>query len=263
MPGLHRHLSKCKAPWASLFNGMKEQSAFPVAPFLVLAGVNGEVMLSRFLGDWIGEKGSLTSSIIALSSPHPFETMAQGLADRLEVKLTQDMDAMLRFFDPRVLESLSEVLNEEQRYLFFSIADEWLYIDRIGRLKVLPTALAQVEKSPYSLSLDGAQESSLIRNSEIDQVMSLLRSTLPISMGRLSVKDRFDFVSSVLGRARKDGLTSVMDLATYAAILLSKGEGFADTPSWRRFIKEWSPTTESFSDFASSRLFDESCDFSG
>jgi hypothetical protein len=236
LPGLHMQLSRNSVEWVSLFDFTKEESALAVAPILVQAGANGIVRAPRSLFEWIERNGTYTSSTIMLTSPLDIGTMKNRLVTRLDVRLSEEMEAMLRFFDPRVLESLTRILSVEQVNQFFSVAQEWEYMDRAGIPKKITAAFRELELLSAPMTLDQKQEFALLEASEVDQVLDLLRSNLPELMEKLSWPDQYTFISRQLVTAKQEGLDSVLELAVYAMMILSKGEAVKNGPSWRSFL---------------------------
>jgi hypothetical protein len=236
MPGLHRKLSKTSLMWESLFEDTKEKSALAVSPVLILAGTKGKLHASRSFLSWIAENGTYSSSVVMLSSPLGIAPLRQRLATRLEVGLSEDMDALLRFFDPRVLESLMKILNENQVRDFLSLAESWKYIDRTGNLVEHQAAFVHRDSFNVPLALSQEQECGLIQLSEIDQVIGLLQENLPELLATLALPEKYIYVSRVVDCGRNDGLDSVLKLTLYAAVILSNGEEVAESPVWEKFV---------------------------
>lgn len=238
MPGLHRQLRKSSVPWSSLFDGSNEANALQVAPFLVHVGSEGRLRMFRDLFKWIGEYGTYSSSVVMLTSPLDMATLRSRLAARLDARLSENMDAMLRFFDPRVLESLLRILSAEQARTFFSPAEVWRYVDRTGKLVSVTTAFDARDDFVAPLVLDQQQEFSLLDACEIDQVLDLLRQNTPALMLKLSPADQPLFVDRAIGRARQRGIDSVFKFSLYTAICLSHGEAFMNGPERANFLDE-------------------------
>jgi hypothetical protein len=236
MPGLHRRLRDSSLPWASLFEGSNEENALQVAPFLVLAGSEGRLRMFRDLFKWIGEHGTYSSSVVMLTSPLDLATLHKRLAARLDLRLLENMEAMLRFFDPRVLESLLRILPTEQARTFFSPADSWRYVDRTGKLVSVTTAFDAQESFVAPLVLGQQQEFALLEACEIDQVLDLLRQNTPALMSTLSLADQSTFVGHAISTARQHGVDSVYKFSLYAAVSLSQGEEFVHGEQAVRFL---------------------------
>jgi hypothetical protein len=131
---------------------------------------------------------------------------------------------MLRFYDPRVLESLLEILPAGQARIFFSPADSWRYVDRTGKLSGVITAFDAVDNFSAPLVLSEQHEFALLEACEVDQVLDLLRQNLPKLIARLPLSDQATFVSKAISTARQHGIDSIFKFSLYAAISLSQGE---------------------------------------
>jgi hypothetical protein len=238
LPGLHSELLKTSLKWISLFDGTLEKSAPAAAPILVLAGSKERFGMSRRLCDWIARNGTYTSTVLILSSPLQFESLATRLKARLLVTLSDDMDAMLRFFDPRIFETLTKVLSSEQSKSFFSPADRWYYVDRAGELMQVTSNFSREENFSPPLVLNQCQEFALLDESEIDQVLDLLRSNLPTLLAALPLNNQSAYVSRKIELAKRCGFRSVSEFAICVAICLLKGEEFAGSSLWQVFIEK-------------------------
>jgi hypothetical protein len=146
------------------------------------------------------------------------------------------MEAMLRFFDPRVLESLVMVFSDEQGKQFFGLADELRYIDREGKVAVIGSHFGHKEEFVSPLVLTQEQEDALLRASEIDQVLDLLGSNLPQAMAKLPLPEQYRFVSQQIHRAKESELRAIWEMAFFATIVLSKGEKFVESENWSRIL---------------------------
>lgn len=238
LPGLRRQLSKSSAEWSSLFDCTHETSALEVAPLLVLAGSEGRPCMSRALFDWIGEHGTYSSSVIMLASPLDMATLRARLAARLDARLSENMAAMLRFFDPRVLESLLKILPGEQLNVFTSPAQCWCYVDRTGKQVRVATAFDAREHFSSPLVLGEQEEFALLQACELDQVLDLLRRNMPELMATLPLPAQATFVERSIATARSHRIDSVFKFSLYTAVSLLRGEAFVDGPQGARFLDE-------------------------
>jgi hypothetical protein len=236
LPGLQRRLAHDQAQWASLFDGSRQESALSVAPLLVHAGSAGAVRLSRSLLAWLAEHGTYSSSIILLTSPHDLATLRARLAARLDLKLSQNMDALLRFFDPRVLASLIRILPAAQATPFFSPADSWCYVDRAGKLVSVPTAFDHHERFYPPLVLAESEEFALLAACEIDQVLHLLRETVPIALSALPLSAQPAFVERAIAMAKMKGIDSVFKCSLFAALCLVQGSALMEGAPGQNFL---------------------------
>jgi hypothetical protein len=238
LPGLDKELMKCGVAWSSLFENAMEAAALVVAPILISVCSKGRLVLPRRILDWVAKKGTFSSSIVILTSPLEIDEVWARLSWRLEVRLSEDMGAMLRFYDPRVLEGLVKVMSKDQKKQFLGLAESWRYVDRLGKLVEIRTLFNDCEDFSAPLILSQEQESSLIDASEIDQVLDQLWSNFPECMGSIEQSERYISVRRHIGAAKELGFYTVFQLLLYSAKMLLDGEGFIESPLYPEFLGE-------------------------
>ena len=255
MPGLHRRLRNSSVQWSSLFESSREANALEVAPFLVLAGSEGRLRMFRDLFAWIGANGTYSSSVVLLTSPLDMANLRRRLAARLDATLSENMEAMLRFYDPRVLESLFRILPAVQARTFFSVAESWAYVDRAGKLASVATTFDPEDNFIAPLVLGEKEEFALLESCEIDQVLDLLRQNVPALMATLPLAEQSTFVDRAIGLARQHGVDSVYKFSVYAAVGLAQGEAFVNGPQGRQFLENLKQDDFDFQDESESPDF--------
>lgn len=230
MPGLYRQLRHTSTGWASLFKGSKEENALEVAPLLILAGANGKLVLPRAIFSWIGERGTYTSTVMMLVSPMSLESLNSQLSARLDVLLSEGMEAMLRFFDPRVFESLLTILTNEQVKIFLSPAMSWHYVDRAGNFINVKAEYRKSQILSDFLTLSRDQETALLSASEVDQVMQLLNSNVPDLMGKTPLRERAHSISKIIKSAKSEKIESTLHVALCVMlIMIDAKENFSES----------------------------------
>jgi hypothetical protein len=232
LPDLHRKLQNGSVKWLSLFDCTNEANALIVAPILVLIGNSGNLLMSRSLFEYIGKKGTYSSTVIMLSSPLQIEKLKNRLTVRLDITISENMKAMLRFFDPRIFEGLMNVLSPAQIASFLAPAERWWYIDRAGKIMSVACIFNAVEDVAIPLVLNAKQEFELIDMSEPDRVLASLRENAPDLINKKSLSCQYEFVVRNLQAARDAGLTSIADLVLYNIVVLVKGLDFIKREAW-------------------------------
>ncbi|MFS2212906.1 DUF4123 domain-containing protein [Telluria sp. Tellsp104] len=236
LPGLYRQLARTSTTWVSLFEGTTEANSLAVAPILVLAGSDGAVRLPLSLLNWVSENGTYSSSVMMLLSPLEIGQLRDRLKVRLNVRLSEGMDAMLRFFDPRVFESLIDVLDAEQAMVFLSVAQKWWYVDRRGTIKSVDSMFNDVVSADEALNLCPSQEFALVDSCEPDQVLKGLREDAPSSLEKLDVARQYEFVVSNINEAKSLGLRLLNDLILYNVAALTVGKSPANESQWSNLM---------------------------
>jgi hypothetical protein len=232
MPGLAKRLNLTHAQWSSLFDGSQEGKTLSVAPLLFQIECDQYGVMNRSLINWLGEQGTYSSSLLLLASPLPLQELTRRLAVRLDAMLPDEMNIMLRYFDPRVFEQLVQALLDEQRRTFLSVAQQWWFVDRRGQLQGVASEFSEVDVFEAPLKLNATQESALIDASEPDQVASLLHSTVPEEYANLPRPERHDFILRHMAAARLLNVQVTHELALYCALALLHGENFATLKPW-------------------------------
>lgn len=252
VPGLRQKLSETSTAWVSLFDETKEIGALDLAPVLILAGSNRYVQIANGLLEWIGRKSTYTSTTIILSSPLPIDLMRKRLKARLDVRLSEDMDAMLRYFDPRVLENLGRVLTVEQSSAFFNLAQAWWYIDRVGQLSKIDSEFHLEDDFSPPLVLTQTQEFDLIELSETDQALYLIKKKFPLALAHLPPHGQYIFLQQKVEAAKKLGLDSVLKYVLYIVVPILEEENFVNTSNWQCFLDKLRRNDFDFSEFFAS-----------
>ncbi|MET3119969.1 hypothetical protein AAKU64_004217 [Undibacterium sp. GrIS 1.8] len=237
MPGLAKKLIQSGLDWVSLFDGQPEEAALSVAPLLFVIPSDQTNLRNNQLFDWIGEHGTYTSSLSFLASPLSLQDLARGLRLRLDAVLPDEMEVMLRFFDPRILEALVSVLSDHQKQAFFSLARSWWFVDRRGQLQRIQTSFSATDFTEslaieFPFTLTTAQEGALLDASEPDQVAQLLQSNAQEEYQALPLDQRYDFILKYSAAAKQLGIEALHELALYCAVALLQGEAFATRANW-------------------------------
>lgn len=238
IPGLAKELTAMRVHWISLFAGSRDEGALQVAPLLFPVDADQNSPRRKALLRRLGQGGTFTSCIAFLLSPLPLPELARRLALRLDARLPDDMEIVLRFFDTRVFEQLMLVLSGEQQRAFLGVAQCWWYVDRRGALQYVEAEFIESDESYQSLSLSTLQEAALLDASEPDQVAELLRNVVPREYEALEHEEQYDFIVRNADAGRIYGIESVQDLALYCSLALLYKEDFTTQTKWAKALGE-------------------------
>lgn len=247
MPGLQIQLDKSRTPWCSLFGGRREQSSLAVAPLLFCLAAPGLTVPRRTL-DWLAMHGTYTSTMVLLESPLPSDELARRLALRLDAQISDEMDVLLRFFDPRIFEQLVRVLTPEQKAGFFDVGLRWWFFDHRGVLREVAAEYAEIGSFTPPLVLTSEQEFALLDASEPDQVDAQLKENILEKYATVPLPERHDFIVRHSACAKEFGIIATFELALYCAMVLMYGEAFATVQPWRSMLEQVRLGTASFAD---------------
>lgn len=237
LPGLSRQLPYSSKDWVSLFDRTKEEGALAVAPILVLAASEGEIRLSRLVFDWLRQHGTYSSSVMMIVSSLDLTHLARELGTRLHITLAGGVEAMLRFFDPRVFESLLNILTREQTEDFLGVVSSWHYVDRSGRIAQAINTYGAIKPTSKPVSLSQEQEDHLLAASEVDQILNSLRSSVPDQFSEIPRESQYGFVSESVIEARSQKLESVLQTSLYTMIRLFYVKGIMSMEMYEKAVE--------------------------
>lgn len=109
----------------SLFAGTPDAALAHAGPWLVDAEQAGDALLES-----LASLEQALPAVTWLIAPQNIAGLAQLLQLNLDTVLPDGRTALLRFWDPRVLVSLAEVLEPGQREEFFGYIHEWHLLHR-------------------------------------------------------------------------------------------------------------------------------------
>lgn len=237
MPGLSKKLTEAKLNWSNLLGDEKE-STLPAAPLLFPIRAHESNQRQDNLLDWMGKRGTYTSSMLLLMSPLPMQTLAQRLAERLDIMLPDNMEVTLRFFDPRIFEQVMQVLAPQQKAAFLSVAHCWWFVDRRGQLQHVDAVFSETDPLASPLRLTQEQEHALVDASEPDQIAQMLGERMPDAYRNLPLPERYDFFVRHMNAARRLGIQTTHELSLYCALALLHGEDFAAQEQWQAALQD-------------------------
>lgn len=109
-----------RAGFYSLFEGTADAGLAHAGPWLIDVEQAGAEMASD-----LAALENETPAVSWIIAPQTLDGLAQLLQLKLDAKMPDGRTALLRFWDPRVLVSLAQVLSNEQRHEFFGHIHEW------------------------------------------------------------------------------------------------------------------------------------------
>lgn len=246
MPGLSSKLSMSAVEKRNLFEATEIRVPVSVAPVLVSMGDCSTIHSHSSLFKWIEKNGSFSSAVVMFSSFESLDVVKERLIFRLDVGLSDNMGALFRFYDPRVLEALVRILTVEQAKSFFSLASQWWYIDRRGGLQQIGSTFLADQETEVPLKLSAAQESSLVDATESDRVLLALRQNVPQLIANIALAEQYDFTLRSTCSAMKHGLESTSDYVLYSILRLTYGNEFSASPEWQTVFAKISSEPGSF-----------------
>lgn len=236
MPGLSSQLSMSAIERKNLFEATAIRVPMSVAPVLVPVGDCSTIHSHASLFKWVVKNGNFSSAVVMFSSCESVDVVMKRLMFRLDIALSDNTSALLRFYDPRILESLVKILTVEQAKNFFSLASQWWYIDRCGGLQQIGSNFFACQEAEMPLRLSAAQEFSLVDSTEPDRVLLALRQNAPHLIANISLAEQYNFAVNSIRSAMGYGLESTTDYVLYSVLSLIYGTEFAVRHEWQSVL---------------------------
>lgn len=237
MPGLDRKLAHSRLEWVSLFAGTIQANALSVAPLLIHIGSSSRHLNNDAFLTSVCERGTYSSCLMLVASQLSPSSLASRLTARLDARISEDMDVLLRFFDPRVFEQLVLCLSSEQRKAFLSAGSGWWFVNRRGELRHVEGQFSHPEPFHAPLVLSESQENQLVDASEYDQVEEQLRLSVPGELSLLPPANRYEFINRHMATARDFRINSTREVALYCALALVYGADFSTRSEWASLLE--------------------------
>ena len=232
----------------SLFIGTSHPDDEAVAPLLLPLQQDDAQLLNELT------RIALESpAVIWVASPLQHKIVAAKLANKFQAKLIDGQAITLRYQDPRVLPELLSGLNADQLASFNDGVATWWWFDRGNMLCRNNPEMSQSplpNKSPWlpTIALDEQQVEALLEASFIDRVLHVLQRVSPGAWQGLARAERWRLASRLIETASTWNLTSEFDCASYIAVALQHGPGFAQEPEWAEDMSAVKVRTLRFSD---------------
>lgn len=246
VPGLHKELVRTRSEWRSLFGGTREEGALSVAP--ILFRIDHGTATQRGVLTWLSEDGTFSSALLFVASHLGIDQLASRLAQRLDARITEEIEVLLRFYDPRIFEQLLEVLSPSKKQEFLCCGSTWWFVNRTGGLHQVGAEFQMTDSFSPPLRLSADQEFALLDASENDQVIEQLSAALPDLYSAIPPPQRYEFVARHVAAARQLTISATHELALYCAVALTTGDDFASMPLWEEILGRVNAGKISFAD---------------
>jgi hypothetical protein len=246
VPGLHKKLVRAQSEWRSLFGGTREEGALSVAP--ILFRIDPGVASQRGVLTWLEEHGTFSSALLFVTSLLEIDALASCLSKRLDARISEEVEVLLRYYDPRIFEQLLNVFSPPQRADFLCCAKTWWFVGRTGELHEVSAEFEMADSFLPPLRLSADQELALLDACENDQVIEQLKAALPDLYSALPPSERYEFVSRHVTAAQQLKISATHELALFCAIALTTGDDFSSKPMWDEILCKVNAGEVSFSD---------------
>ena len=220
-PSILGEAERSHAEWRGLYPEKMLESRTPeMGPFLV-ALTPGDAGHDAFMHSLL-ERSQGLDLVIWVASRQPIDVLAAHGHAYAEVKLPDGRSALLRHYDPSILEILVPMFDARQRADFLAAAREYRYW-RAGWQSIAGTDAVTVPEAPADwITLTPAQFELLSNESFAETLYQRLRDELMPPANAMDSQDSIRAIRALLARAvQTHGLNNQSDLAYFSLIGLN------------------------------------------
>ncbi|OWY31425.1 hypothetical protein CEJ42_00850 [Herbaspirillum robiniae] len=229
--GSHLRLGAMRVPYASLFEGKREEALPEIAPLLIDLTALDASRRSRVVS-WASQLGFGAPCLSWYESPLALPAFAAHLRNFHQVGLSDGQTMMLRWYDTRILPIWLQALTEQQFALFTGGMLSIAYVDRFGESKTIhrtDEAGPPSQQLPLDrpvMELDDRQFSLLVDAGDLDALINHLKFVIPDETRKLWPRTLIEFAAKYQQQAMAAGLSDIDRQTQYVLLALyTSGRG--------------------------------------
>jgi hypothetical protein len=231
------------ACWQSLFDGTPEAHLHSAAPLLIaldLAAGDNTIIA------WLIEKERQQPSVTWIKSRYALPTLAMMLARRLQCRINDDEEVVLRFYDPRILLGLSAALTVAQKKFFFAPVTSWTAWEarRQTYYGIDPEPATPADVAAFSAALinlnDRQREQLMYYDKEVlyDSIVAHWESNSPDAIEGLAPDVLREVAIVAVTRCASYGIHGADDQHLFAGLMMRVSPSFDAHPMVRSYLRD-------------------------
>lgn len=225
---------KAIAHHESLFFGTGEAAAADVGPFLARPAAVDSMQrtIARVL-----RVVEVPFAVSIVASDLDFSSLRHRLTMRLSSVLPDEVAAMLRFYDGRVVGHIAAALSNTQQAQMFSVASAWWYFDGDLRWKNLPCRFSAMETLGSPVVFSTQQQNALIDACYPYSVIEHFAVTDADLLETMPARERYAFFRDALEAAKSYGIEGGPEAVLFCTLALLRGKAFYRSPEWAQRLE--------------------------
>jgi hypothetical protein len=219
---LYSHFEYKAIPWVSLYFGREQNSDWTAGPILVeLRGFDDfqNALIERCQAEYLG--------VLIHARDISLATMAKHLCSLITVQLN-NKPALFRFYDPRSLGPLLEVLEPAQRQRLTGPVERWSWYQYQNWYQWGTQARSTTSATEKSLTISAAQRVQMDTARSRQFALSLTHTY----RAHIPDNDAETFVMNEVLAASSAGLTSLADQERWLRMALKVQRPLTESPQW-------------------------------
>ncbi|NUU01319.1 DUF4123 domain-containing protein [Herbaspirillum robiniae] len=229
--GSHLKLQAMRVPYASLFEGKREEALPEIAPLLIDLTALDAPRRERLV-PWMSQLGFGAPCLSWYESLLPLQAFAAHLRNFHQVGLSDGQAMMMRWYDTRILPIWLQALAPEQLAAFTGAMLGIAYVDRFGESRILHTSeQAGPASRPLPLDrplveLDDHQFGLLVDAGDLDTLLNHLKLVIPDETRQVPARQLVEFTARYQQQAVAAGLDDIDRQTQYVLLALyTSGRG--------------------------------------
>jgi hypothetical protein len=219
---LYSHFEHKEIPWVSLYFGSELNSDWTAGPILVeLRGANEfqDALIERCQTEYLG--------VLIHAGDISLITMAKHLCSLITVQL-DNKPALFRFYDPRSLGPLLEVLEPAQRQRLTGPVERWSWYQYQNWYQWGTQARSTTSATEKSLTISAAQRVQM----DTARSRQFAQSLIHTYRAHIPDDDAETFVMNEVQASSSVGLTSLADQERWLRMALKVQHPLIESPQW-------------------------------
>lgn len=233
------------AQWASLFADTPEAHLLSAAPLLIALDAAAP---DAALVSWLIEKERARPSVTWLQSGFGLSTLAMMLTRRLQCRINEGEEVVLRFYDPRILLGLPSALNGPQKKFFFAPISSWTAWEprRHAYYGIDPEPATRQEIAAFSVMpiyLDERQREQLMyydKEALYDSIVAHWEENSPEAIAGLDPDMLRKVAVAAVARCSGYGIHGASDQHLFAGLMMRVSPSFDAHPMVRSYLRDTS-----------------------
>lgn len=176
-------------------------------------------------------------AITCLRSPLELPELATRLKRRLDAKLPDDVDCVNRFFDGRIAPHLHACLSDEQRAIFFSLAEQWVVVGHDYEWQPLDCHFTVDDHFFGPLVFNTKQEAYLIDHCYPYALIEHFERTDQDLLDTVHPSQRYQFFRKAVETVESFGIDRASDITLFCTLSLTRGASFYKQSPWQENMR--------------------------
>ena len=189
---------------------------------------------------------TVIEALLAQSTDRNFVSFISTGADdialhlRLLTDVTHDdgTEWVMRYYDPRVISTWIQALNDEQRAHVCAPINSWVYRDIHGDYVAIRGRNSQNSADGFQFVLSQSQQDAMMRGSMPYLIRNMILEDDADAFSNDSELEQCAYMSAQISRASRYGLTEIVDCKLYCLLALKLPSNFYSHPLMTEILRE-------------------------